>query len=223
MLTLKITQLWNVSFLSDSVKSTVDQIQYSMNISGVVWFEVYQCGTPYCAINNKKKRTRKRQTKNHSTLDRPVKSFVKIYGKMYTYLIELCIYIYVYVFIIVNAKWITDHGVWFPCMIYTHHTWRLYFLILREEFKYSILSFFFGQSSRFYKNKKKKLNLLIYFISPIYIESFTLNSFFSLYFLLIVLSSSILIFRKNRSHQLSSRRRYYFGQWTYLVLFFMYR
>lgn len=99
VLTLKVTQLWNVSFPSDSVKCTINQIQHSMDISGEVWFEVYQCGTPYCAINNykKKKETNKRQTKNHSTLDRSVKSFVKMYGKMYTYLTELCMCIYVYV------------------------------------------------------------------------------------------------------------------------------
>lgn len=103
VLTLKVTQLLNVSFFSDSVKSTVDQIQYSMNILGEVCFEVYQCGISYCAINNKKKRRRDKQ-KNHSTLDRPVKSFVKMCGKMYTYLTELCMYIYVYMFIIINAK-----------------------------------------------------------------------------------------------------------------------
>lgn len=117
VLTLKVTQLWNVSFPSDSVKSGRSDTIFDEYL-GRRWFEVYQCGTPYCAINNykkKKKRTRKRQTKNHSILDRPVKSFVKMYGKIYTYLTELCIY--VYVFIIINAKWIPDHGVWFPCMI----------------------------------------------------------------------------------------------------------
>lgn len=149
MLSLKVTQLWNVSFAFDLVKSTVNQIQYSMNISDEVWFEVYQCGTPYCAINNKKKRTRDKQKNQVSWKC----------GKMYTYLTELCcMYIYVYIFIIKNAKWITDHGVWFPCVIYAYHTWRLYFLTYGKD------SLEFSSDDPLVIIKiKRKLNLLVHY------------------------------------------------------------
>jgi len=104
VLTLKVTQLLNVSFPSDSVKSTVrsDTI-YSMNISGEVWFEVYQYGTSYCAklIIKKKKRTKKRQTKKPFDTWQTSEKFreniwenVHVFNRVVYVFLYLCIYNY---------------------------------------------------------------------------------------------------------------------------------
>lgn len=159
----------------------------SMNISGEVWFEVYQYGTPYCAINNKKKRTRDKQ-KNHSTFDRPVKFREKMSEKMYTYLTELC---YVYLCLrVYNHKRKMNHRImeygfraWFMHVTYGD----LYFLLLMRN----STSSFFGLSSRPYKNKKKNLICWFTLSAPIYIKLHA--KFFSLLIFSHSFSQSILI------------------------------
>lgn len=92
VLTLKVTPLFDVSFSSDSVKSTVDQIQYLDEY-------LAKCDLRYISvvlsiallIINKKKNDQERDKQKTMPLDRSVKFCEKCMGKCTRILTELCV------------------------------------------------------------------------------------------------------------------------------------
>lgn len=129
VLTLKVTQLWNVSFSSDSVKSGRSDAIFDEYL-GRRWFEVYQCGTSYCAINYKKK-TNKRQTKKPFDAWQTSGKFREnVWENVYisNRVVYLCLRVY-------NYKRKMNHRSWSTVSVHdlnAYHTW-LHFLTYEKN------------------------------------------------------------------------------------------
>lgn len=115
-----------------------------MNISGEVWFEVYQCGTPYCAINNTKKKKNKKETnkKPFDTWQTSEKFRENVWENVHVSNRVVYVYLCLRVYNYKTLKESPNHGVRFPCMIlYAYHTWRWYFLTYEKNSTSSFVFF----------------------------------------------------------------------------------